>query len=145
MATVRGCYIPEDLYYDVERNTWLRRERDGTATVGLTAYACLLAGRFVACSPQPPGRTIRKDKACATVESGKWVGPARSPVGGEVVAVNEALQHNPGLINDDPYGDGWLVRLRPTDWAADRAGLVTGAEALREFEVKMEADGFEGF
>lgn len=144
MGVVRGCNIPEDLYYSVENNVWVRKEADGNVTVGLTAYAANLAGQIVSYTPKKAGKNVKKDKSCATVESGKWVGPAKSPVAGEVVEINDAVSKQPSLINDDPYGDGWLVRLAPDDWDSDIADLVTGDAALQAFEKKMDAEGFGG-
>ncbi len=144
MGVVRGCEIPEDLLYDVDNNIWARVEDDGTVTVGLTSYACALAGQIVSYTPKKVGKKVKKGKSCATVESGKWVGPAKSPVGGEVAAINDAVAANPGLINQDPYGEGWLVKIKPDDLDEDKADLVTGQAALEAFEKKMEADGFGG-
>jgi glycine cleavage system H protein len=144
MGAVRGCSIPEDLLYGVDSNVWIRQESDGTATVGLTSYACSLAGQIVSYTPKKEGKEVKKDKSCATVESGKWVGPVKTPVTGEVVATNEAVAANPGLINQDPYGAGWVVKIRPSDWSGDTASLKTGADALQAFEEKMNADGFGG-
>ncbi len=144
MADVRGCNVPEDLMYNVENNVWARREADGAVTVGLTSYACSLAGQIVSYTPKKVGKSVKQDKSCATVESGKWVGPAKVPVAGEVTAVNEAVSGNPGLINDDPYGEGWLVKLQPSDWEGESGALKTGADALAAFEAKMDAEGFEG-
>lgn len=144
MGAVRGCDIPEDLLYNIESNVWVRKEADGTATVGLTSYACSLAGQIVSYTPKKVGKSVKQDKSCATVESGKWVGPAKTPVGGEVVATNDAVTAKPGLINEDPYGEGWLVRIQPDDWDGESSALKTGADALSAFEAKMDADGFGG-
>ncbi len=144
MGAVRGCDIPEDLLYNIESNVWVRKEADGTATVGLTSYACSLAGQIVSYTPKKVGKSVKQDKSCATVESGKWVGPAKTPVGGEVVATNDAVTAKPGLINEDPYGEGWLVRIKPDDWDGESADLKTGGDALAAFESKMDADGFGG-
>jgi glycine cleavage system H protein len=144
MGAVRGCDIPEDLLYNIESNVWVRREADGTATVGLTSYACSLAGQIVSYTPKKVGKSVKQDKSCATVESGKWVGPAKTPVGGEVVAINDAVTAKPGLINEDPYGEGWLVRIKPDDWDGESSALKTGGDALSAFEGKMDADGFGG-
>jgi glycine cleavage system H protein len=144
MGAVRGCSIPEDLLYNIENNVWVRRESDGTATVGLTSYACSLAGQIVSYTPKKPGKEVKKDKSCATVESGKWVGPAKTPVTGEVVDTNPAVAAKPGLINEDPYGEGWLVKIKPQDWDGEAGDLKTGADAMAAFEAKMEADGFGG-
>lgn len=144
MATVRGCNFPDELYYNVENNVWARREADGTVTVGMTAYGCALAGEIVSCLPKKPGKEIELNKSLATVESGKWVGPVKAPVSGEIVAVNDELDANPGLMNAEPYDGGWVVRLRPADWETDAAGLVTGDALIAAFDAKMDAEGFAG-
>ena len=66
---------------------------------------------------------MEKDKSCATVESGKWVGPVKTPVVGEVVAINDAVAGKPGTINKDPYAQGWVVTIKPANWDADAATL----------------------
>ena len=115
MATVKGCNIPEDLYYNVENNVWARREADGTVTIGMTAYAAAIAGQIVSCTPKKVGRSIELNKSAVTVESGKWVGPVKSPVAGEVVAVNETVVATPATVNTDPYGGGWMLEVKPGD------------------------------
>jgi glycine cleavage system H protein len=144
MASVKNCNLPDDLLYNVENNVWARREPDGTVTVGMTAYACALAGDIVAYTPKKVGRAIDLNKSLATVESGKWVGPVKAPVTGEVTAINDALAGNPKGINADPYGNGWLVKLKPSAWDAESKSLVTGAAVAKAFEDKMTADGFAG-
>jgi glycine cleavage system H protein len=72
------------------------------------------------------------------LESGKWVGPVTSPVTGEIVEVNEAMKAKPSLINSDPYGEGWFVRIKPTDWAGEGAALVTGDAAVAAYQKFME-------
>lgn len=144
MATAKGCNFPNELFYSVENNVWVRREPDGTVTMGMTAYAAALAGQIVSCTPKRVGRGVDKNKSAATVESGKWVGPVKSPVGGEVAAVNDAVTSKPATINIDPYGAGWMVRLKPENWDGDSTGLITGAQVAAAFEGKMDADGFAG-
>ncbi|MDH4274351.1 MAG: glycine cleavage system protein H, partial [Gammaproteobacteria bacterium] len=85
MNCINGCYFPDDLFYCVEHNTWARREDDGIVIVGMTSYACSLSGQIVAYTPKKVGKDVAKNKSCATVESGKWVGPTKSPVAGLVV------------------------------------------------------------
>ena len=144
MASVKGCNLPDELYYNVENNVWARREADGTVSVGMTAYACALAGQIVSFTPKKAGKAIEQNKSVSTVESGKWVGPVKAPVSGEVVAVNEELGAKPATINSDPYGAGWMVKMKPSNWDAESAALVTGAAAAAAFEAKMAADGFAG-
>lgn len=144
MATVRGCTFPVNLFYNVESNVWCRQEEDGTVTVGMTAYAVSLAGQIVAFTPKPVGKKVEQDRSVATVESGKWVGPVKAPVSGEVVAANAALDGQPALSNIDPYGEGWMVRMRPANWEEEVKTLLTGEHARTAFEAKMEAEGFGG-
>ena len=140
MTTVRGCNIPDDLHYLVEKHVWARRE-DDLVTVGLTDVAQNLAKSILSVSLKKPGKKVVKGKSVATVESSKWVGPVPSPVTGEVVEVNEAVASTPGTINTDPYGDGWIARLRADDWDADAGDLVTGADGVAAYERFLDAEG----
>ena len=119
MAVVNGCNIPEDLLYDVDPEanafTWAKDNGDGTFTIGLTSIAAAMAGRLVAYTPKKVGKVIERRKSVATIESGKWVGPVPTPLTGEVVEINEALKGNPSLVNDDPYGQGWIAKIKPTN------------------------------
>lgn len=144
MASVKNCNLPDELFYNVDNNVWARKEADGTITVGMTQYACALAGEVVAYTPKKKGKEIDQGKSVATVESGKWVGPVKAPVTGEVVATNEAVAAKPGTINADPYGNGWLVKMKPTNWDGESGSLVTGGAVAGAFEAKMAADGFAG-
>lgn len=144
MPDVRGCHLPDDLLYDVENHIWLRELPDGNVKIGMTTVATAMAGQLVAFTPKKVGREVQAGKSCATVESGKWVGPAKSAVGGEVAAVNEELVAQPSLANDDPYDKGWMVILKPTGWAEVKAALVPGSQVAGPYEAKMAADGFAG-
>ena len=138
MATVRGCNIPEDRYYWVEKHVWARLEADDMVTIGITDVAQNMAKGIVNATPKDPGRTVQKGKSAGTLESGKWVGPVTSPVTGEIVEVNETMKGKPSLINSDPYGEGWFVRIKPTDWTGESASLVTGDAAVAAYQKFME-------
>jgi glycine cleavage system H protein len=140
LTTVRGCNIPDDLHYLVEKHVWARRE-DDLVTVGLTDVAQNLAKAILSVSLKKPGKKVVKGKSVATVESSKWVGPVPSPVTGEVVEVNEAVASTPGMINSDPYGDGWIARIRADDWDADAGDLVTGPDGVAAYEQFLDAEG----
>lgn len=144
MESVRGCVFPKELLYHIDHNIWLRKEEDGSIVIGMTAYALALSGQLIYYTPKKVGKTVKKDRSCTTVESGKWVGPVKSPIAGEIIGTNDALRQEPGLINSDPYGQGWLVRLLPFDWEADCSELLTGDDAVEAFHRKMEAEGFDG-
>ncbi len=144
MPDVRGCPLPDDLLYDVDNHIWFREVGDGTVRIGMTTVATAMAGKLVAFTPKKVGREVQPGKSCATVESGKWVGPAKSAAGGEVAAVNDDLVAQPSLANDDPYGAGWMVIIRPADWASVKPSLVPGTAVAAPYEAKMAADGFAG-
>ena len=144
MPTVRGCNLPDDLLYDVANNIWFRDLGDGTVKLGMTTVATAMAGQLVAFTPKKVGKAIDAGKSCATIESGKWVGPAKTAASGQVVAVNADLVANPKLANEDPYEKGWMIILKPADWAAAKAALIAGADVSDKYEAKMAADGFAG-
>ena len=139
MAEISGCNIPEDLYYLTgDKLVWARFEGDGTVTVGVPDPGQAVAGKVVAVTPKKLGRKVDLGKSVGTLESGKWVGPVPAPVSGEIVAINEAIAANPGLVNDDPYGEGWVVKLQPTNLEEDKAQLVTGQAAVEAFQQLIE-------
>ena len=145
MPSVRGCHLPDHLLYDVENHTWFTEMGDGRVKMGMTTVATAMAGELVAVTPKKVGRSVKPGKSCATVESGKWVGPAKSAAGGEVVEINAALVENPSMANEDPYENGgWMVILQPDDWEAVKGTLTPGSDVAGPYEAKMEADGFAG-
>jgi glycine cleavage system H protein len=144
MPTVRGCHLPDDLLYDVENHIWYTELGDGNVRLGMTTIATAMAGQLVAFTPKKVGRSVKAGKSCATIESGKWVGPAKSAAAGEVVAVNDELVASPSLANEDPYEKGWMVVLKPEDWAGVKATLTPGSAVAGPYEAKMDADGFAG-
>lgn len=129
MVEYRGCILPEDLFYDLDY-VWFRREADGLITVGVTDPAQTMGGRMQAAHIKKPGTEIRAGRHVATLESGKWVGGVPIPFAAIVAARNEAVLAEPHLLNVDPYGQGWIARLRATEPDSALAGLSTGAPAI---------------
>lgn len=106
---------PEDLRYHPEHD-WARIADGGaSATLGITWYAQDALGEVVFFEPPALGTVLAKDSPYAEVESVKAVSDVVAPLSGEIVEVNASLSENPALINEDPYGEGWLVRIRPAD------------------------------
>ena len=140
MATVSNCNLPEDLYYVVEKHVWARHD-GGVVTVGLTDVAQNLAKGIISVSPKKVGRRVEAGKSVATVESSKWVGPVPCPVNGEIIEINEAAVADPGVVNREPYGGGWIARVRPDEWAPEAAGLVTGEAGIAAYAAFLEAEG----
>jgi glycine cleavage system H protein len=139
----RGCEIPPDLLYDVERDVWLRPDDAGYVTLGMTDPAQSRAGKVLHILFKKVGRRLEPGQSAATIETAKWAGPFPTPVAGTVVETNEATFAADILIaNRDPYGAGWIVRIEPEAWpAAAEAGLVTGADAVARYEERIDRLG----
>jgi len=120
--------VPDDLRY-TDDHEWLRVE-DGEGVVGITAYAAGELGDVVFVELPAPGSAFEKAQSFGVIESVKTASDLYSPLAGEVVAVNDALAERPELVNDDPYGEGWILRLRLSDPA--------GAEALKDAAAYRE-------
>ncbi len=114
--------VPRELRY-TRSHEWVRREGD-VATVGITDHAQDELGDVVFVELPEKGATFDAGDAFGTVESVKAVSDLYAPVGGEVVEVNEALEESPEKINEDPYGDGWIIKLR----AGDEGDLLSAEE-----------------
>lgn len=106
--------LPGDLLYTKDHE-WLRREDDGTVTVGITDHAATSLGDLVYVELPEVGQEVESDGEMAVVESVKAASDVYAPIAGTVVAVNEELADEPEKINSEPYGEGWIVRLTPTD------------------------------
>ncbi len=105
--------IPADRQY-TRSHEWARQLADGTVEVGISDHAQAALGDLVFVELPETGRTLGEGEACAVVESVKAASDVYAPVAGTVVAVNEALSRSPELVNSDPYGSGWMLRLKPT-------------------------------
>jgi glycine cleavage system H protein len=127
--------FPEDLRYTAEHE-WAR-EQSGLVTVGITGYATEQLGDVVFVELPAIGRKLEAGKSFGVVEAVKTVSDLYAPIAGEVVEVNAALADDPAVVNREPYGQGWMVRIKPSDPAglgkllssADYAKLVEGAHA----------------
>jgi glycine cleavage system H protein len=118
---------PDDLRYHAEHD-WARVEGD-SATFGVTWYAQDQLGEVVFFEPPAVGTQVSKDEPYTEVESVKAVSDVFAPLSGEVVEVNEALKDGPDAINDDPYGAGWMVKVRLSD--SSEADDLMDADAYR--------------
>jgi glycine cleavage system H protein len=116
---------PDDLRY-TEDHEWAREMADGVVRVGITDYAQRQLGDVVLVELPAVGDTVAAGDACGTVESTKSVSEIYPPVAGEVVAVNEALVDEPELVNQEPYGGGWMIDLRPVE-SGQLDGLLDAA------------------
>jgi glycine cleavage system H protein len=123
---------PSDLKY-TESHEWLRLEGDGTYTVGITDHAQDELGELVYVELPEVGRKLAREDACCVVESTKAASDVYAPIAGEIVAVNEALRDSPQTVNEKPFGDGWLFRIRPDD-PGDVKHLISADDYARAIE-----------
>ena len=120
--------LPGDLKYTKDHE-WVRVEEDGTVKVGITDHAQNALGDLVYIEPPEVGASVAAGDSCSVVESVKAASDVYSPIGGEIIAANEALADAPEIVNRDPYGEGWLFSMRPGD--------------STEIEALMDADAYQ--
>jgi len=140
---VRGCNFPDALLYDVKHHVWYVPSNDGLVRVGMTVVGVALAREVIVFSPKRAGSSFEKAKSFATIESAKWIGSVRAAFDGKVASVNEAAMERPATVNEDCYGAGWLLVVRPgtDDW---KEGLVTGDAIAPAYEAWMESEAWPG-
>ena len=119
---------PSDLKYTKEHE-WIRDNGDGTATIGVTDFAQSELGDIVFVEIEPEGFEFEQDEVFGTVEAVKTVSDLFAPVSGEISEINEKLETEPELVNDDPYGEGWMVKIKVSDPS--------------EFDNLMNADDYQ--
>lgn len=121
--------VPANLRY-TKSHEWVERLEDGTCRVGITDHAQDLLGDMVYVEVPDIGRNVKAAEECAVVESVKAASDVYSPLSGEIVEVNEALNDNPDTVNKDPYGRGWLFRLKPQN--------------MGELDTLLDAEAYAG-
>lgn len=117
--------VPAELRY-TRSHEWVRKESDGSVTIGISDHAQAALGDLVFVEAPDAGRNVAAGEACAVVESVKAASDVYAPIAGEVLAGNDALADAPEAINTDPYGDGWIMKIRPAN-AADVDALLDAA------------------
>lgn len=118
--------FPADLHYLIEHQVWARPHGDGSASVGITALGIRQSGEIFMCRPQRVGKRVEQGRSVAVVELAKSIVSVKSPVTGQVIAINERLEDRPDLVHLDPYGAGWVARIELENFAADQAQLLHG-------------------
>ena len=128
--------VPADLKY-TRSHEWVRTLADGTVQVGITDHAQHALGDLVFDEVPEAGRAVKAGEPCAVVESVKAASDVYAPLTGEVTAGNPRLSGEPETVNTDPYGEGWLMRLRPAPGALAAAALMSAAD----YQKVLEAEG----
>jgi glycine cleavage system H protein len=135
MATIGKWEFPDDLAYTAE-HVWVRIEAD-TATIGLTSFGQDLSGQIVFVEAPRVGRTVTAGEPIMSLESGKWVGRVKTPVAGTIAEANEELEWESATVNAEPYGKGWLAKIKLAG-PADLSGLMK--PGTPEFEAFIAAE-----
>jgi glycine cleavage system H protein len=141
---INGFNLPDELYYE-ENHFWLLPEED-LIIMGMDDFARKLAGEIVYVQLPEDGKVLKAGKKFAKIESGKWLGKVYAPFDGELAAVNEDLEMDPGLINSDCYGQGWLYKIRPAN-TPDLGIFFHGPQAVEKWmlaEMKKYEEELKG-
>ncbi|GAC1698174.1 MAG: glycine cleavage system protein GcvH [Ktedonobacteraceae bacterium] len=126
-------HFPPELYYESQNHLWVLAEEE-IATIGLSELALETFGDIVYISTIEAGKTVERGQVIGSIEAAKMVDDLVAPVSGEIIAFNKEVQRNPGLINADPYGGGWLVKVSSSAWARESATLLHGPALERWIE-----------
>jgi glycine cleavage system H protein len=143
MANIRGCNLPDDLYYLIAKHVWAKPIGDDVIRVGITAVAAKLSGGKLAAitiKAKNIGQEVLQSKSIATVESSKFVGPVPAPITGILLRANEKLVNDPNIAVSDPYGEGWVAEMKASNWDGEKGSLATGAEGVAAYQAKLEAE-----
>jgi glycine cleavage system H protein len=140
MTTIDQYEFPDDLYYD-EEHVWAKVDGN-IVTIGMSQFGQDLAGEIVYVEVPRVGRTVEKGEAFMSMESGKWVGRVKSPVSGEIVEANEEVEWESTLVNEDPYGEGWLAKIEASDLSELDDLLKADSSEFAEF-IAAEREKYE--
>ena len=127
--------VPADLKY-TKSHEWVRTLGDGTVEIGITDHAQHALGDLVFVEVPDAGRTVKADEPCAVVESVKAASDVYAPIAGQITAGNPRLAAEPEVVNTDPYGEGWLMRLKPAAGALAAAALLTAADYQKVLDTE---------
>lgn len=127
MVEIDGHNLPDELYYTKD-HTWARVEDSGSVTVGMDAFGAKAAGNIEFIDLPMEDDEFEAGEAFGSLESAKWVGGLLMPVSGSVTGVNENIEDELGLLVKDPYGEGWLIKIKPSNLKDDLKTLVHGED-----------------
>ncbi len=136
MQKIGDCPFADDVLFDVERGVWARMS-GGLVTVGIDTIQAWISGPFTAVTFKELGAVVDRWKSLGSVEGPRHFDVVRSPLSGRVVAVNGSLLADPGLLNHDPYGEGWFAKLAPLKLEDEKGGLLSLGAARPALERKI--------
>ena len=135
MAEYEGYLIPDDLYFHKE-HMWVKVDGD-IAIVGMDDFSQKLAGELSYVELPMEGDEVSKDEAVGSYETGKWMDKIFAPVSGEVIEVNEELEDDPSIVNQDPYGKGWMFKIKMSD-PSEVDSLMKGDSVIPWLKEEIE-------
>ncbi len=146
MADIEGYNMPDDLIYH-EEDTWIKVE-DDKVRIGMTDFFQQAAGDIVYVDLPFEGDEVQQGEPFGKAQSSKWIGKLVAPLSGTIEEVNYELDSDSTIINKDPYGEGWVIVLTPSDLGAERGGLIEGLDAVTDMikrhiekAEKLKAEG----
>ncbi len=146
MADIEGYNMPDDLIYH-EDDTWVKVEGD-KVRIGMTDFFQQAAGDVVYVDLPFEGDEVQQGEPFGKAQSSKWIGKLVAPLSGTIEEVNYELDSDSTIINKDPYGEGWVIVLTPSDLGAERGGLIEGLDAVTDMikrhiekAEKLKAEG----
>ena len=140
MTEIEGYNIPDELYYHKD-HAWVRIESDGTVMIGMNDFYQKNSGDTTYIDLPFEGDDVAQGETCGKIQSAKWVGKFVSPLSGGILEVNGNLEDDCTLINKDPYGEGWIMKLKPSDLDSEKANLFHGESVIPW--VKKEKEDIE--
>ena len=124
--------FPEDLYYE-KNHFWAKDDGSGNMIIGATDFFQQLAGEIVFIELPMAGTKVEQGKSFSSLESGKWVGKVFAPFSGEIIETNEELEDSPELINESPYDEGWIAKVKPLDIDGEIGKLMKTGPDFEKF------------
>lgn len=133
MAEFKGISLSDDLYYEPKEHMWAKVEGN-RVQVGLDAFGVeATGGNTQYIKLKPAGSKVKRLKPFGSIEAGKYIGPLRAPVGGDIVEINQKVIDNPTLVNTDPFGDGFFVFIEASNLEEELKELLSGADNIQKW------------
>jgi len=138
MPRIGQYWVSTELYYTTE-HTWARIQENGTVKVGVDDFASKTAGKILFVEMLEIGKEVEYMKPFGEIETSKWIGELYSPLTGRIVALNKEVLEKPQLMNEDPYGAGWLIEIQPVKVNEEIPKLLHGEKAVEWLKKEIEA------
>jgi len=138
MPKIDQYWLSSELYYTTE-HTWARIEEKGVVRVGVDDFASKTAGEILHVEMRGAGEEVEYMKPFGEIESSKWIGELYSPFTGKIIALNKEIVEKPQLINEDPYGAGWLIEIKPMKMNEEIPKLLHGETAVEWLKKEIQA------